>query len=249
MRQILLLFTLLLLFSCISPGVSGDTIVPSTTSTSTHTATPSPTITLTRIPTTTATPRPKPTNTNTPIPTVVTYTVQVGDILSQIATVYGKDVYDLARANQIDNPDLIQVGQVIQIIDPPPITPPSPTLLLGKQIIVVLSTQRTYAFEDGLLLKTFIVSTGLPNTPTLTTDKEDFHVYVKYEATLMQGPDYYLPNVPWTMYFYQGYGFHGTYWHNNFGRPMSHGCVNLATPDADWLYHWAEVGTAVHIIY
>jgi lipoprotein-anchoring transpeptidase ErfK/SrfK len=47
------------------------------------------------------------------------------------------------------------------------------------------------------------------------------------------------------MYFYRGYGLHGTYWHNNFGTPMSHGCVNLSTPDARWLFSWAPVGTKV----
>ena len=65
----------------------------------------------------------------------------------------------------------------------------------------------------------------------------------------MAGPGYYLPNVPYTMYFYQGYGLHGTYWHHNFGTPMSHGCVNLATPDAEWLYNWASVGTLVNVHY
>ena len=54
----------------------------------------------------------------------------------------------------------------------------------------------------------------------------------------MSGPGYYLTNVPYTMYFYRGYGLHGTYWHNNFGHPMSHGCVNLKTPDAKWLFDW-----------
>ena len=47
------------------------------------------------------------------------------------------------------------------------------------------------------------------------------------------------------MYFYGGYGLHGTYWHNNFGTPMSHGCVNLSQGDAAWLYNWAPVGTKV----
>jgi lipoprotein-anchoring transpeptidase ErfK/SrfK len=56
---------------------------------------------------------------------------------------------------------------------------------------------------------------------------------------------YYLPNVPHVMYFYGGYGLHGTYWHNNFGTPMSHGCVNLSQTDAEWLYNWASVGTKV----
>ncbi len=48
-------------------------------------------------------------------------------------------------------------------------------------------------------------------------------------------------------YFYRGYGLHGTYWHRNFGVPMSHGCVNLPTPDAAWLFDFAEVGTLVNV--
>jgi lipoprotein-anchoring transpeptidase ErfK/SrfK len=52
-----------------------------------------------------------------------------------------------------------------------------------------------------------------------------------------------------TMYFYKGYGIHGTYWHHNFGHPMSHGCVNMYTPDAEWMYYWASVGTLVNIHY
>ena len=63
----------------------------------------------------------------------------------------------------------------------------------------------------------------------------------------MSGPGYYLPDVPYVMYFYDGYGLHGTYWHSNFGTPMSHGCVNLSIPDAEWLYNWADVGTLVNI--
>jgi lipoprotein-anchoring transpeptidase ErfK/SrfK len=61
----------------------------------------------------------------------------------------------------------------------------------------------------------------------------------------MSGPGYYLPNVPYVMYFYRGYGLHGTYWHHNIGTPMSHGCVNLPTAEAGWLFNWASVGTKV----
>lgn len=60
------------------------------------------------------------------------------------------------------------------------------------------------------------------------------------------GTYYDLPNVPNTMYFYnaqipksRGYGIHGAYWHNNFGHPMSHGCINLSIPDSKTLYDWA----------
>ena len=71
----------------------------------------------------------------------------------------------------------------------------------------------------------------------------------KYVSTRMTGPDYDLPGVPYTMYFYQGYALHGTYWHSNFGQPMSHGCVNMRTSDAEWLYQFAPVGTAVRVQY
>jgi len=63
------------------------------------------------------------------------------------------------------------------------------------------------------------------------------------------GVPWYLPDVPYVMYFYSGYGIHGTYWHDNFGVPMSHGCINLTIPDAEWLYNFAEIGTPVQIHY
>ena len=72
-----------------------------------------------------------------------------------------------------------------------------------------------------------------------------FRIYVKYRSTPMSGPGYYLPAVPHTMYFYGGYAIHGAYWHNNFGRPMSHGCVNMRLADAAALFNWAPVGTKV----
>ena len=104
-----------------------------------------------------------------------------------------------------------------------------------------------YAYQDGVLLRAASVSTGLPGSPTVTGD---FNVYVKYIAQRMVGPGYDLPDVPYVMYFYQGYGLHGTYWHHNFGHPMSHGCVNLPTSEAEWLYdNFVDVGTPVHVQY
>ena len=62
------------------------------------------------------------------------------------------------------------------------------------------------------------------------------------------GADAYdLPNVPYVMYFYQDFGLHGAYWHDNFGHMMSHGCINERFVDAKTLYEWADVGTAVSI--
>ena len=66
----------------------------------------------------------------------------------------------------------------------------------------------------------------------------------------MAGPGYYLPDVPYVMYFYESYGLHGTYWHHNFGTPMSHGCINFTIADAGWLFdNWITFGTVVNIHY
>jgi lipoprotein-anchoring transpeptidase ErfK/SrfK len=69
-----------------------------------------------------------------------------------------------------------------------------------------------------------------------------------------QGTYYYLPNVPNILFFYNdttkkqlGYSIHGTYWHNNFGTPMSHGCINMSTPESKQIFDWAEVGTSITI--
>jgi len=126
---------------------------------------------------------------------------------------------------------------------PPTRTPkPQPTAVpptgIGegeKWIDVDLSSQRLVAYEGNRAVYWALVSTGLPATPTVTGR---FHVYVKHRSTTMSGPGYYLTNVLYTQYFYRGYGLHGAYWHNNFGHPMSHGCVNLSNADAKWLFDW-----------
>ncbi len=117
-----------------------------------------------------------------------------------------------------------------------------------KRIEVDLTNQKTYAFEGNKLVYTFTVSTGLWGyTPT-----GEFTIWTKVRSQLMQGGSkelgtyYYLPNVPYVMFFYndeiekmRGFSFHGAYWHNNFGHPMSHGCINMRNEDAKTLYEWA----------
>lgn len=114
----------------------------------------------------------------------------------------------------------------------------------GRWIDVDLSAQQVTAYEGDQPVQTFIVSTGTQFHPTVTGQ---FRIYVKYRATPMAGPGYYLPGVPFTMYFYQGYSLHGTYWHSNFGTPMSHGCINMRTSEAEWLYGFASIGTLVNV--
>jgi lipoprotein-anchoring transpeptidase ErfK/SrfK len=128
-----------------------------------------------------------------------------------------------------------------------PAKPQNPPVGNGVRWIEVnLSEQRVYAWEGDVLMASFLASTGTWATPTVTGT---FSIWHKTPLQAMSGPGYYLPNVPYVMYFYKDYGLHGTYWHNNFGTPMSHGCVNLTIPDSEWLYNWASYGTTVKVHY
>ena len=119
-----------------------------------------------------------------------------------------------------------------------------------KRIVVERGTQKLYAYDGDTLFMAALISTGLELTPT---PRGTFTVYKKTPSRYMQGPipgisdQYYdLPGVPWNLYFTtEGAVVHGAYWHDNFGKPASHGCVNLPTDDAKKLYLWADVGTKV----
>lgn len=126
----------------------------------------------------------------------------------------------------------------------------SPTI--QKRIEVNLANQRLYAFEGERLIYEFIISSGKPWWPT---PAGEFKPWLKLSSQRMIGGSrdlgtyYDLPNVPLVVYFYKSYALHGTYWHNNFGIPMSHGCVNLKTPDMALLYPWIEQNTTPIKIY
>jgi len=111
-----------------------------------------------------------------------------------------------------------------------------------RWIEIDLSDQKLYAHEGDRVVYEFLISSGRwAPTPT-----GEFRIWTKLKYTKMEGGKkgtgtyYYLPNVPYTQYFYKGYGVHGTYWHNNFGQPMSHDCVNLSIPDAEKLFYWTS---------
>lgn len=134
---------------------------------------------------------------------------------------------------------------------------PEPTInVLGtnspddnKWIEVDLSEQKLYMKEDTSTVGSFLVSTG----KWAPTPKGEWRIWTKLRYTRMSGGSqalgtyYNLPNVPYTMYYNQGYGIHGAYWHNNFGNPMSHGCVNMKPEEAGIVFNWAQVGTRVVI--
>lgn len=181
------------------------------------------------------------------------HVVQRGENLFRIALHYGTTVQALASANNLSSTSLIYVGQRLAIpgrgsatATSSPASAPSPVSAptSGKWIDVNIATQSLVAYEGQQPVYWATVSTGLYRTPT---PKGRFRIYGKVRSTTMSGPGYRFPNVPYVMSFYGNYTIHGTYWHNNFGQPMSHGCVNMRTSDAQWLYNWAPVGTLVVI--
>lgn len=121
-----------------------------------------------------------------------------------------------------------------------------------KRIEVVIATQTLTAYEgDNIVLQTKI-SSGLPDygardgEVSTNTPRGEFNVYSKMpskhmgDGNLTSDPEAYeLPGVPWATFFApHGVAFHGTYWHDNYGVPMSHGCINMKPEEAQWVFRW-----------
>lgn len=111
-------------------------------------------------------------------------------------------------------------------------------------IEIDLSEQRLFAWEGKKTALTTMVSTGKAINPT---HPGIYIIQRKYPKDRMRGADYDIADVPSVLYFDRGYALHGAYWHNNFGTPVSHGCVNLPINDARWLFDWTKIGTTVII--
>lgn len=181
------------------------------------------------------------------------HTVQAGEHVGIIAGIYGISVNALVQANALINPGLIIPGQQLRI---PPATAENASVPetngyhqhttfptnTEKWIDVDLSEQRVVAYEGTEQVAAFIISSGLPRTPTVTGT---FRIWAKVPVQDMTGGNraagdyYYLEDVPWVQYFYADYAFHGTTWHANFGAPASRGCINMSPADAEWLFRWA----------
>ena len=112
-----------------------------------------------------------------------------------------------------------------------------PLPLDEKWIEVDLTEQMLYAYDGTELVYTAVISSGKAGTPTV---EGKYRIVQKLESQLMTGPGYYLPGVSYVQYFYRGFALHGAYWHDDWGAPTSHGCVNLKEEDAEWLYRWTD---------
>ena len=119
-----------------------------------------------------------------------------------------------------------------------------------KEVVVSLAAQQLWAYEGATPVLSTLVSTDTAATPT---PAGQWQISVKLPSETMAGAidgvAYHVPDVPHVMYFTDlGHALHGTYWHANFGTPMSHGCVNLPLDVAEWLYGWAPEGTGVTVV-
>ncbi|HBC72732.1 MAG: hypothetical protein UX91_C0006G0111 [Candidatus Amesbacteria bacterium GW2011_GWB1_47_19] len=112
----------------------------------------------------------------------------------------------------------------------------------NKWIEIDLGKQKLIAHEGGQVFTDSLISSGLGNR----TPVGEYRIWYKIRSTKMEGGSrlnrtyYYLPNVPYAMFFFGSYGIHGTYWHSNFGHRMSHGCVNAPTSIAEKLFYWTD---------
>jgi hypothetical protein len=121
----------------------------------------------------------------------------------------------------------------------------------GRWIEVNLKDQTIAVYDQGQLAFATLIASGIE---PFWTRPGLFQIYQKLDSTPMRGAfeadrsdAYYLEDVPWTMYYDKARALHGAYWHNGFGTPRSHGCVNMSVGDARWLYDWASEGDWVYV--
>ncbi len=122
---------------------------------------------------------------------------------------------------------------------------------LSKKIIVDTTKQRLYAFENGSLKNTFLISSSLKSGVTPVGKHKILAKLpiVHYAWFYGSGSphNYDLGWVPFNLRFYPHIYIHYAPWHNNFGHPMSHGCVNVSLKNMKWIYAWSDVGTEVEV--
>ena len=134
----------------------------------------------------------------------------------------------------------------VRLIPTEELAPLSPNIPnADKRIEVRLNDQLVLAYEKNNLVYATRSSTGRQlRSGTYTTPDGEYITFHKRPTRHMATGDiasngFDLPGVPWVLYITKkGISFHGTYWHNDYGRPRSHGCINLTPQAAKWLFRW-----------
>lgn len=161
---------------------------------------------------------------------------------------YLNDKWELILGTGLMNPDsdgdrYLDGTEVAASFDPLSIG----SAQIEKHIKVSIEQQRLWYYFGDKLMDTFLISGGVRGLPT---PKGEFEVMAKVPLKNYGGPGYWYPNTKWNLHFtttkYRYY-IHGAYWHNNFGQPMSHGCVNVSYRDMEALYWFAQYGTKITI--
>jgi LysM repeat protein len=250
--------------------IISPTPTPTVLATATLETSPTPTPTVLASPTLAASPTPTtPVSTSTPAATQAPqkntpvsssfYTVRPGDTLNLIALRYNIPMQSLIVANNLANPSFIRVGQVLTIPgagqSPAAATAvpvvPGPTGQ-GKEIVVDISEQHLYAYQNNQLVFSFVASTGIGNSTRIGT----FKVLDKIPRAYSSAFNIWMPY--WMGIYYSGTlenGIHGLpllmngveLWGNLLGRPATYGCIESKTSEIKQLYDWAEIGTPVII--
>lgn len=187
-----------------------------------------------------------------PVQETTVHVVQAGETLTRIAAIYGLATADILRLNGLTNPHLIFTGQRLQVAGTPDAAGVEALVVPArKRIVVDKSQQRAYVYENGNLLWTFVVSTGMPGSETW---EGTFAVRSKIPNAYAQLWGLQMPY--WLGFYHTGYlenGFHAlpimpsgaVLWDGHLGTPVSYGCVILSYEDAQTLFQWAEIGTEV----
>ena len=175
------------------------------------------------------------------VPASFVHIVKRGETLADIARRFKATALQVSDYNGLASRDLIVPGQRLLI----PRRAAQAQGYMGKRWVEIdLSSQTLTAWDDEDLYMHVKISSGLEQ---YKTPVGHYNVWHMNESQTMSGPGYSLPNVKFNMYFHRGYAMHGAYWHNNFGQPMSHGCVNMREEEAERLYQFVDLGTEVWV--
>ena len=189
------------------------------------------------------------------------YAVQRGDILSLIAQRYKTTTDALVTLNALPNANLIYPGQKLVLPDNSPLAPAAaeaPTTTVStafKRILIDISEQRMYVYENNNLIWEFVISTGMAGAATVPGT---YQVQSKIPNAYGSTWDIWMPN--WLGIYWAGpleNGIHalpilpsgGRLWDGYLGTPISYGCIVMGINDSSLLYNWAEIGTEVQIVH
>lgn len=161
---------------------------------------------------------------------------------------YLNDAWEIIMGTDLMNPDsdgdwYLDGTEVAAGFDPLSAEPKN----IKKLIKINLKTQELTYYWGDKELDSFLISSGVAG---MRTPKGTFKILAKYPVKHYYGANFDYPNTKWNLHFTTGkyrYYIHGAYWHNNFGTPMSHGCVNVAYEHMEQLYWYAQINTPVVI--